>query len=128
MKKIISLALALCLAVGVMFALTSCFSAIPGGTYTVGDTDETVEVKGDKITMQQEIYNGVTVGIVVSFKVDGEEITLTYDSVIYDGDNAIVKGIIEEMEEELGEEVNGTFAFEKGDGYFKIDGVTYNKK
>ncbi len=128
MKKIISFALALCLVVGVMFALTSCFSAIPGGTYTIEDTESTVEVKGNKMTLQEEIYNGVSVGIVVSFKVDGEEITLTYDSIIYDGDNAIVKGIIEEMEEEIGEEVNGTFSFEKGNGYFKIDGITYNKK
>ena len=127
MKKIISFALALCLVVGVMFALTSCFGAIPGGTYEIEGTNQTVEVKGSKMTMKQDIA-GTEVGIVVAFKVDGDKIEITYDSVIYDGDNEIVKGIIAEMEEEMGEEVNGTFDFEKGDGYFVIDGAKYVKK
>jgi len=127
MKKILSMTLALCLVVGVMFALTSCFSAIPGGTYTVGDSKETVEVKGNKMTMTQSIM-GVDVGFVLSFKVDGDKITLTYEETIYDGDSETIKGLIVDMETEFAEELEGDFDFEKGDGYFKVDGITYTKK
>ena len=127
MKKIVSLALALCLIVGVMLSLTSCFGAIPSGTYTIGNSKTEIEVKGSKMTMKEEIM-GVEIGFVLSYKVSGEEITIKYEKAIYDGDSETIKGLIADMETEFAEEFEGTFDFEKGDGFFKMDGVTYNKK
>ncbi|MBR5817768.1 MAG: hypothetical protein IKY62_03890 [Clostridia bacterium] len=82
MKKIVSLALALCLIVGVMLSLTSCFGAIPSGTYTIGNSKTEIEVNGSKMTMKEEIM-GVEIGFVLSYKVRGDEITLTYEKAIF---------------------------------------------
>ncbi|MBQ7363043.1 MAG: hypothetical protein IJW48_01190 [Clostridia bacterium] len=125
MKKIVSLALVICLCVGAMLALGSCGlfgGAIPTGVYESVIPGQEVTVIGSSLIMTQSI-SGETYDITYTYEVneDEDEITLTIEEVTYEGDNATISTMLESVE--VGDEVSGDF--ELGDNYFKIDGVKY---
>ena len=112
MKKTISIALAACMLVMCMFALTSCSGL--SGTYEN-------EILGTKTTYKFGAFG---------------KYTKTVDSPI--GEDEVVEGkyeisddgneIIFIYEDEEGEEFRLPVSFEKGDGYIKIAGVEFKKK
>ena len=130
MKRIISMALALCLTLGIMLALTSC-GAIPGGTYNIDglsglDVTE-FKVSGDKMIYTVE-EGDVKIDLTFKYEVKDDKITVTYEGDNYDGDNSIVKLAISGVELILKGGLVGEKSFEKGDGYFKIGYVKFSKQ
>lgn len=123
MKKIISLALALCLMVGVVFALTSCFGAIPGGTYNVegltGFDITEFKVSGSKFVYEEKVEDE-TVKFTLNYKVADDKITIEYGSSSYSGDSTAMKFAVGLVETALKAALVGEHKFEKGDGYFKV--------
>lgn len=124
MKKAISITIAFVLVIASVLALVSC--GISAGTYKSALGDE-IEVSGSKITRDYEVAS-VTIGIVQKYSIKDDEITLEYDSFIYDGDSNTVKGLIEDLEDTFADEFTTTASFEKGDGYIVIGGVKYEKQ
>ena len=130
MKKIISMALALCLVVGVMFALTSCFGAIPGGTYTAdglsGIEEAEFKVSGSKMVYTIE-EDETKINFTFTYEVKEDKITVTYEGDDYEGDASLVKLAISAAEVVLKAALTGEKSFEKGDGYFKIGEIKFVK-
>ena len=105
MKKIIALAL-----VAVMLTLTLVSCGGVSGTYSaelVGSGVE-LEFKGSKVIARFKLLGMYGDPIEGTFKVKGDEITITFP----DGDKDT-------------QDLSGTHAFEKGDDYIKIGVVTY---
>ena len=131
MKKIISIALVLCLALSVIFALTSC-GAISGGTYNVeglSGLDATqFKVSGSKIIYTLEEDEETKIDFTFTYEVKEDKITVNYEGNSYDGDNSLVKLAISATEVLLKGALNGEKSFEKGDGYFKIGAVKFVKE
>ena len=65
--------------------------------------------KGSKVTLDITVLGTVS-SVEGTYKIDGDKITLTYDS-----DN------------EEADKYEGSFSFEKGEDYIKIGGVKYTK-
>ena len=127
MKKIISMALALCLVIGVMCALTSC-GAIAGGTYNV-DGLSGLEITQFKVSGSKMIYtieeDDTKIDFTFKYEVKEDKITVTYEGNNYEGDNSLVKVAITVAEVALKAALVGEKTFEKGDGYFKIGAVKF---
>ena len=105
MKKVIALAL-----VAVMLTLTLVSCGGVSGTYSaelVGSGVE-LEFKGSKVIARFKLLGMYGDPIEGTFKVKGDEITITFP----DGDKDT-------------KDLSGTHAFEKGDDYIKIGVVTY---
>ena len=131
MKKIISIALVLCLALSVMFALTSC-APISGGTSNVeglSGLDATAfKVSGDKMIYTLEEDDDTKINFTFKYEVKEDKITVTYEGNDYEGDNSLVKLAISATEIVLKGALNGEKSFEKGDGFFKIGAVKFVKE
>ena len=131
MKRIISLALILAICLSALLLLTACGSGIPSGTYK-GVMGDEFKVDGNKMKNVVE-FAGESYSVVFTYEIDKNEkdeetITLTFEKVEYSGDNEIVKGVISEIEKGYANEASNTGTFEKGDGYFRINGVKYTKQ
>ena len=130
MKKIISFALALCLAVGVMLTLTSCFGAIPSGTYTVSGLEGfdvcEFKVSGSKIVYEEEV-KGENVKFTLTYKVSDDKIKVEFENSSYTGDETAMKFAVGVVESALKLALAGEHSFEKGDGYFKVGLVEFVK-
>ena len=130
MKKIISMALALCLVIGVMCVLTSC-GAIAGGTYNV-DGLAGLEATQFKVSGSKMIYtiekDDTKIDFTFKYEVKEDKITVTYEGDNYEGDNSGVKAAIIVAEVALKAALDGEKTFEKGDGYFKIGAVKFVKE
>ncbi len=125
MKKIVSLALVLCLCLGAALALGSCGlfgGAIPTGVYENDLLNQQVTVLGSTITVTQTMF-GETFETVYKYETndDDSEITLTVEEVNYSGDSATIQGILEDFV--VGE--SSTAKLEVGEKYFKLDSVKY---
>lgn len=132
MKKIISIALTLCLVVGVMCALTSCFGGgIPSGTYSIEGFKE-VDLAECKVSGSKIIYtvesDETKIDITFNYEVKEDKITVTYEGNNYEGDSYIIKGLLITAEAGLKLAFAGEKSFEKGDGYFKIGEVKFVKE
>ncbi len=108
-----------------MLALGSCGlfgGAIPTGVYENTMLGQEVTVLGSTLIMTQSM-GGETYDITYKYEVNDDEveITLTIESVSYEGDSEFLQEMLDEIE--IGDEVSGDF--ELGDNYFKIDGVKY---
>ena len=130
MKKIISIALALCLVIGVMCALTSC-GAIAGGTYNVEGLSG-LEATQFKVSGSKMIYtieeDDTKIDFTFKYEVKEDKITVTYEGNNYEGDNSLVKFAVATAEVALKAALGGEKTFEKGDGYFKIGAVKFVKE
>ena len=98
--------------------VTLCFAACGtklSGSYT--HTEEAFgvtatakfEFKGDKVTISSEAL-GLSASVEGTYEIKDDEITITIDD-----------------EDSLLKDAAGTFDFEKGKDYIKIDGVEYKK-
>ena len=107
MTKIIALAL---VAAILTLTLVSCGGV--SGTYSAEllGTGVELEFKGSKVTARFKVLGSYGDPVEGKFKVKGDEITITSP----DGDKET-------------EDLSGTHAFEKGDGYVKIGVVTYKE-
>ncbi|MBR2971098.1 MAG: hypothetical protein IKC48_04830 [Clostridia bacterium] len=112
MKKTISIALAACMLIMCMFALTSCSGL--SGTYEN-------EILGTKTTYKFGAFGKYTMTVDATF---GEDEVVEGKYEISDDGNEIIF-IYEDKD---GEEIRIPMPFEKGDGYIKIMGVEYKKK
>ena len=131
MKKIISMALAVCLVIGVMLALASCGGGIQNGTYTAdglqGYDAAEFKVNGDKMVYTYD-YDDLKIDFTFSYEVKEDKITVNYDGNSYDGDSIVTKGILLGVETVFKAALVGEKSFESGDGYFKIGVVKFVKK
>ncbi|MBQ4072062.1 MAG: hypothetical protein IJD51_06610 [Clostridia bacterium] len=135
MKKIISMALALMLVVGMVFMLASC-SGISNGTYLVAGDEEvegaSIEVKGDKmiLKLEQEMMGyEIVASVTVTYVIDGDKITTTYESCEIGGADipqTVKDIIISGIEEGFAEPQ--VASFEETENGFKMDGVEYVKQ
>ena len=119
MKKIVKvMALAMALVI-LTCACASCFGPL-SGTYAIEEFGSSVELKfsGNKVTITYDIMGLSVDPIEAKYSIDGDKITFEFADA--DADDSIIQDLIEGME--------GTFDFEKGDGYIKIDGTKYEKK
>ena len=105
--KVISLALAL---VTLVCVFASCGTKL-SGTYSAEafGTGVSYEFKGSKVTVSFKLL-GQSESIEGTYKIKDDEITFTFDS-----------------DDKEAKEYSGTFDFEKGDDYIKIEGVKYTK-
>ena len=106
MKKIIALVL---VAVILTMTLASCGVS---GTYSAEAVGTGVELqfKGSKVIARFKVLGMYGDPIEGTFKVKGDEITITFP----DGDKDT-------------KDLSGTHSFEKGDGYVKIGIITYKE-
>ena len=129
MKKIVSMAIALCLVIGVMFALTSC-APIPGGTYTA-DGLQGMDAAEFKVSGTKMIYtiekDDTKIDFTFVYEVNEDKITVTYEGDNYEGDSILVKAAVSAAEVVLKGALVGEKSFEKGDGYFKIGVIKFVK-
>lgn len=131
MKKIISALLVFILLVGCIFALASCGTLIPSGTYEDALGVSEFKVSGNTMTVDE---SGVEVVYTYKIKSDEDDsdaqvIILTFKDAKYDGDNEIVKGVLAEIKKEAEKDPEADpVKFEMGDGWFKMGGVKYTKK
>lgn len=130
MKKIISIALVLCLTLGVIFALTSC-GAIAGGTYNVEGLSG-LEATQFKVSGSKMIYtlekDETKIDFTFTYEVKEDKITVEYKENNYKGDNSGVKLAVSAAEIVLKGALVGEKTFEKGDDYFKIGAVKFVKE
>jgi len=105
--KVIALAL-------VLATLTCMFASCAklSGKYeaTVFGTGTCFEFKGNKVTVQFKLLGSYGDPIEGKYKIKDDQITITFE-----GENKDANAF------------NGTFDFEKGDGYIKIGEVKYTK-
>ena len=125
MKKILSLAIVVCLCLGAMLALGSCGlfgGAIPAGVYENDLLNQEVTVLGTTLIMTQSIY-GESYDITYKYETndDDTEITMTIEEVTYEGDNNLIEAMLVGVD--VGDEVSADL--EVGENYFKLDGVKY---
>ena len=119
MKKILSLALAAVLLVGMVFALVSCAGDIADGTYKSENGMEIV-VDGNKITV---------VGVTYKYSVDGNELTMEIDDL-----DDEVKAQLEEAGMDVDEYIDAMneklepMEYEETADGFKLEGVEYKKQ
>lgn len=125
MKKILSLALAAVLVVGMVFALVAC-GDIASGTYKTAAGME-IEIDGNKM---------ITDGVVYKYSVDGDKITLEFDSIELSDEEREemeaagmdVDALIEQAEARYEEMGAQELAFEETENGFKIGGMEYTKQ
>ena len=129
MKKIISLML---LTVLCLSFLVSCGGGIASGTYTtdvpmMGD----IEIKGNTWKQTTKIDDDNSFLIVYTYELndDKDEITLTFDKVVYDGESETVKGLIADMEKQMEDEEkkSQTIGIELGEDSFTIAYTSFTK-
>ena len=109
MKRILCIAL-----VAVMLvSLVACGGKL-SGTYKTEDilgSYVSYTFKGSKVIVETYVLGTKALKVTGSYKIDGNEITLTYDSKDAEGEKNVV---------------SGTQTFEKGDGYIKIGVLKLN--
>ncbi len=105
--KVISIALAL---VTLVCVFASCGTKL-SGKYSAEafGTGVSYEFKGSKVTVSFKLL-GQSESIEGTYKIKDDKITFTFDS-----DNEDAKNY------------SGTFGFEKGEDYIKIEGIKYTK-
>ena len=130
MKKILSLALAAVLLVGMVFALVSCAGDIADGTYE--SAYGVIEIDGNKMKQgdEEEGY------VVFKYSVDGDKITLTFDEIEIPKDTkkaledagVDVDAYIEQAESYYAEESTVEFPYEETADGFKMNNIEYKKQ
>ena len=106
--KVIALAL-------VLATLTCMFASCAklSGKYeaiVIGGTGTCLEFKGNKVTVQFKFLGSYGDPIEGKYKIKDDQITITFEN-----------------DDKEAKTLNGTFDFEKGDGYIKIGEVKYTK-
>ena len=131
MKRIVSLILALALTMSVALALTSCGGSGLSGSYegkveaevagiSLGSFTVTYTFSGDSVEVSSKLSTAI--GDITPKTVSG-----TYQLAdTEDGGKTITFNFGDETADGVAES-GVPFAFEKGDGYIKIAGITYNK-
>ena len=129
MKKILSVLALFSLCIGF---LVSCGGGIASGTYTtdvpmMGD----IEIKGNTWKQITKIDDDNSFLIVYTYELNGDkdEISLTFDKVVYDGESETVKGLIADMEKEMEneEKKSQTVGIELGEDSFTIAYTAFTK-
>lgn len=111
MKKFLCVALV----VVMMLSLVACGNKLSGTYKSEGLLESYVSYtfKGSKVTVDTYVVGSKVLTVTGTYKIDGDEITLTYDSKDAEGNKDVV---------------SGTQTFEKGDGYIKIGILKLNKE
>lgn len=102
------------LVVVLLLSLAACGSKLSGTykTKEIAGTYTSYTFKGSKLTVEVFVLGQKTLTAEGTYKIDGDEITITYK-----GDSKDNKDVL-----------SGTQSFEKGDGYIKIGILTLDKQ
>ena len=109
MKKLVSLLVTAVLLTALILTLSACSQKLSGKyeAKAFGAVVCTYEFEGDKVTIYTPRVLGQEIRVEGTYKIKDDKITFTFDTEVED--------------ESI--EYAGTFDFEKGDGYIKIDGT-----
>ena len=119
MKKILSLALAAVLLVGMVFALVSC-GDIASGKYEDA-RGNVIEISGNKMIMEED-----GVKITYKYSVDGDKILVTFDDI--ECEDEAVQEMVDAYKATLEAAGEQSYPFEETDNGFKMAGNEYTKK